>query len=167
MVDNIGFEKKPHQYEFARLNVTYTVMSKRYLKKLVDEGLVDGWDDPRMPTLCGLRRRGYTPSSILEFVKTAGVSKNYSVVDIGVLEHCIRDELNQTAQRRIAVTEPLKVTIVNYPEDQVEYFEVSNNPNDESAGTRKVPFSRQLYIEKSDFMEVPVPKYFRLKPRCV
>ncbi len=164
VVDNIGFEKKPHQYEFARLNVTYTVMSKRYLKKLVDEGLVDGWDDPRMPTLCGLRRRGYTPSSILEFVKTAGVSKNYSVVDIGVLEHCIRDELNQTAQRRIAVTEPLKVTIVNYPEDQVEYFEVSNNPNDESAGTRKVPFSRQLYIEKSDFMEVPVPKYFRLKP---
>ena len=164
VVDNIGFEKKPHQYEFARLNVTYTVMSKRYLKKLVDEGLVDGWDDPRMPTLCGLRRRGYTPSSILEFVKTAGVFKNYSVVDIGVLEHCIRDELNQTAQRRIAVTEPLKVTIVNYPEDQVEYFEVSNNPNDESAGTRKVPFSRQLYIEKSDFMEVPVPKYFRLKP---
>ena len=164
VVDNIGFEKKPHQYEFARLNVTYTVMSKRYLKKLVDEGLVDGWDDPRMPTLCGLRRRGYTPSSILEFVKTAGVSKNYSVVDIGVLEHCIRDELNQMAQRRIAVTEPLKVTIVNYPEDQVEYFEVSNNPNDESAGTRKVPFSRQLYIEKSDFMEVPVPKYFRLKP---
>ncbi len=164
VVDNIGFEKKPHQYEFARLNVTYTVMSKRYLKKLVDEGLVDGWDDPRMPTLCGLRRRGYTPSSILEFVKTAGVSKNYSVVDIGLLEHCIRDELNQTAQRRIAVTEPLKVTIVNYPEDQVEYFEVSNNPNDESAGTRKVPFSRQLYIEKSDFMEVPVPKYFRLKP---
>ena len=164
VVDNIGFEKKPHQYEFARLNVTYTVMSKRYLKKLVDEGLVDGWDDPRMPTLCGLRRRGYTPSSILEFVKTAGVSKNYSVVDIGLLEHCIRDELNQTAQRRIAVTEPLKVTIVNYPEDQVEYFEVSNNPNDESAGTRKVPFSRQLYIEKSDFMEVPVPKYLRLKP---
>ena len=164
VVDNIGFEKKPHQYEFARLNVTYTVMSKRYLKKLVDEGLVDGWDDPRMPTLCGLRRRGYTPSSILEFVKTAGVSKNYSVVDIGLLEHCIRDELNQTAQRRIAVTEPLKVTIQNYPEGQVEYFEVSNNPNDESAGTRKVPFSRQLYIEKSDFMEVPVPKYFRLKP---
>ncbi|MBC8571067.1 glutamine--tRNA ligase/YqeY domain fusion protein [Zongyangia hominis] len=164
VVDNIGFEKKPHQYEFARLNVTYTVMSKRYLKKLVDEGLVDGWDDPRMPTLCGLRRRGYTPTSILEFVKTAGVSKNYSVVDIGLLEHCIRDELNLTAPRRIAVTEPLKVTITNYPEDQVEYFEVSNNPNDASAGTRKVPFTRELFIERSDFMEVPVPKYFRLKP---
>ena len=164
VVDNIGFEKKPHQYEFARLNVTYTVMSKRYLRQLVEEKIVDGWDDPRMPTLCGLRRRGYTAKSVIEFVKKAGVAKAYSLVDIGLLEFCIRDELNMTAQRRIAVTEPLKAEIINYPEDKVEYFEVSNNPNDENAGTRKVPFTREIYVEKSDFLPEKAPKFHRLHP---
>lgn len=164
VVDNIGFEKKPHQYEFARLNVTNTVMSKRYLRALVESNIVDGWDDPRMPTLCGLRRRGYTPSSILSFVEKAGVAKNYSLVDIALLEHCIRDELNMTALRKIAVTEPIKVIVDNYPEDKVEYFPISNNPNDPEAGTRDVPFTRELYIEKADFSMTPPPKFFRLKP---
>ena len=164
VVDNIGFEKKPHQYEFARLNVTYTVMSKRYLRQLVEEKIVDGWDDPRMPTLCGLRRRGYTAQSVIEFVKKAGVAKAYSLVDIGLLEFCIRDELNQVAPRRIAVTEPLKVEITNYPAGKVEYFEVSNNPNDENAGTRKVPFMREIYVEKSDFLKEKAPKFFRMYP---
>lgn len=164
VVNNIGFEKKPKQREFARLNVTHTVMSKRYLRQLVETGLVDGWDDPRMPTLCGLRRRGYTPASVFDFVKRAGISKADSIVDIGLLEHCIREELNMSAQRRIAVLDPIKVIVDNYPEDKVEYFEVTNNPNDENAGTRKLPFTRELYIEKSDFAEVPPPKFFRLKP---
>lgn len=164
VVDNVGFEKKPHQYEFARLNVTRTVMSKRYLRTLVFDKYVEGWDDPRMPTLCGLRRRGYTPSSIFEFVKEAGISKAYSIVDIGLLEHCIREELNRDAERRIAVLEPLKVTITNYPDDKVEYFEVSNNPTDENAGTRKVAFTKNLYVEKADFMEDAPNKFFRLKP---
>ena len=164
VVDNIGFEAKPKQREFARLNVTYTVMSKRYLRQLVETGAVDGWDDPRMPTLCGLRRRGYTPSSIFNFVKMAGVAKSYSLVDIEMLEYCIRDELNQTAERRIAVTEPLKVTITNYPEGQCEYFEVANNPNNPDAGVRKIPFTKNIYVERSDFMEEPIPKFFRLKP---
>ena len=164
VVDNIDFEKKPKQREFARLNVTYTVMSKRYLRQLVETGLVDGWDDPRMPTLCGLRRRGYTPASIFDFVKRAGISKADSLVDIKLLEHCIREELNTTAKRRIAVIDPIKVIVDNYPEDKVEYFEVTNNPNDESAGTRKIPFTRELYIEKSDFALEPPPKFFRLKP---
>ncbi len=164
VVNNINFEKKPKQREFARLNVTYTVMSKRYLRQLVETGLVDGWDDPRMPTLCGLRRRGYTPASIFDFVKRAGISKADSLVDINLLEHCIREELNMTAQRRIAVLEPIKVIVDNYPEDKTEYFEVTNNPNDETAGTRKLPFTKELYIEKSDFALVPPPKFFRLKP---
>ena len=164
VVENIGFEQPPHQYEFARLNVTNTVMSKRYLRKLVEEGYVDGWDDPRMPTLSGLRRRGYTPTSIFSFVEKAGVAKNFSIVDIALLEHCLRDELNANALRRVAVTEPLKLVIDNYPEDQTEYFPLSNNPNDESAGTRELPFTKELYIEKSDFALVPPPKYFRLKP---
>lgn len=164
VVDNIGFEKKPHQYEFARLNVSNTVMSKRYLRQLVFENYVDGWDDPRMPTLCGLRRRGYTPSSIFDFVGRAGVSKAYSLVDIGLLEHCIREELNQTATRRIAVLEPLKVTITNYEDGKVEYFDVSNNPNNPDAGTRKIAFTNSIYVEKSDFMEEPVAKFHRLKP---
>ena len=164
VIDNIGFEQKPKQREFARLNVTYTVMSKRYLRKLVETGLVDGWDDPRMPTICGLRRRGFSPSSILEFVKRAGVAKAYSLVDIELLEYCLREELNMSAQRRICVTEPVKVVITNYPEDKVEYFDLPNNPNDENAGTRQVPFTRELYIEKSDFAEVPPPKFFRMKP---
>lgn len=164
VVDNIGFEKKPKQREFARLNVTYTVMSKRYLRKLVEEKLVDGWDDPRMPTICGLRRRGYTPSAIFDFVKRAGVAKAYSIVDYELLEHCIREELNAKAERRIAILDPIKLVITNYPEDQVEYFPVSNNPNDPEAGTRDVAFTREVYIDRSDFAEVPPPKYFRLKP---
>ena len=139
-------------------------MSKRYLRKLVEEKLVDGWDDPRMPTICGLRRRGFTPSSIFDFVRRAGVSKAYSIVDIELLDHCIRDELNATAQRRIAVLDPIKVVVTNYPEDKTEYFSVSNNPNDENAGTREVPFTRELYIDREDFAEVPPPKFFRLKP---
>ena len=164
VVDNIGFEHKPHQYESARLNVTHTVMSKRYLRELVETKKVDGWDDPRMPTICGLRRRGYTPSAINEFVKKAGVAKAYSIVDIGLLEHCIRDELNTAAQRRVAVLHPVKVVITNYPEDKEEYFELPNIPKNEEAGVRKVPFTRELYIDADDFAEVPPPKFFRMKP---
>jgi len=164
VTEHVGFEKKPHQYEFARLNVTYTVMSKRYLRSLVETGIVDGWDDPRMPTLCGLRRRGYTPSSIIEFVKRAGVAKAYSIVDISLLEHCIRDELNFSASRRIGVLDPVKVVIENYPEDKTEYFEIQNNPNMPEAGTRKLPFTKELYIDRSDFLEEKVPKFFRLYP---
>ena len=164
VVDNIGFEHKPHQYEFARLNVTHTVMSKRYLRELVETKKVDGWDDPRMPTLSGLRRRGYTPSAINEFVKKAGVAKAYSIVDIGLLEHCIRDELNTAAQRRVAVLHPVKVVITNYPEDKEEYFELPNIPKNDEAGVRKVPFTRELYIDADDFAEVPPPKFFRMKP---
>ncbi len=165
VVNNIDeFEIKPKQREFARLNVTYTVMSKRYLRKLVEEKLVDGWDDPRMPTICGLRRRGFTPSAIFDFIKRAGVAKAYSIVDIELLDHCIREELNLTAERRIAVLNPIKAVIINYPADKVEYFEISNNPNDESAGTRKIAFTREIYIDRDDFAEVPPPKFFRLKP---
>ena len=164
VIENIGVKNKPHQYEFARLNVTHTVMSKRYLRQLVETGLVDGWDDPRMPTLCGLRRRGYTPSAIFDFVSRAGVAKAYSVVDYELLEHCIREELNESAPRRIAVIDPVKVVITNYPEDKVEYFELPNNPQHEEEGKRKLRFTRQLYIERSDFSEVPPPKFFRLKP---
>ena len=164
VVDNIGIEKKPKQREFARLNVTYTVMSKRYLRQLVETHLVDGWDDPRMPTLCGLRRRGYTPASIFDFVERAGVAKAYSLVDIELLEHCIREELNEAAPRRVAILDPIKVVVTNFPEDKVEYFELPNNPSDENAGKRKVPFTRELYIDRSDFEEVPPPKFFRMKP---
>lgn len=164
VVDNIGFENKPKQREFARLNVTYTVMSKRYLRYLVENNMVDGWDDPRMPTLCGLRRRGYTPASIIDFVSRAGVAKAYSIVDIELLEHCIREELNMTAQRRICVSNPIKLVITNYDENKVEYFPVSNNPNDPESGTRNLAFTREIYIDKSDFEEVPPPKFFRLKP---
>ncbi|MDL2234282.1 glutamine--tRNA ligase/YqeY domain fusion protein [Ruminococcaceae bacterium OttesenSCG-928-L11] len=164
VVDNIGFEHKPHQYEFARLNITHTVMSKRYLRELVESKSVDGWDDPRMPTLCALRRRGYTPTSIIEFVKRAGVAKTYSIVDIRLLEYCIREELNRDALRRMAVTEPLKVVITNYPEDKTEHFPIANNPVNPETGSRDVPFTRELYIEQSDFTETPPPKYQRLKP---
>jgi len=164
VVDNIDFEKKPKQREFARLNVTYTVMSKRYLRQLVETKLVDGWDDPRMPTICGLRRRGFTAASIFDFVERAGVAKAYSLVDIELLEHCIREELNMTAPRRVAVLDPIKVVVTNYPEDKIEYFDLPNNPNDENAGKRKVPFTRELYIDRSDFEEVPPPKFFRMKP---
>ena len=168
VVNNIALDGEakhrefPKQREFARLNVTYTVMSKRYLRELVETGIVDGWDDPRMPTLCALRRRGYTPESIIKFVETAGVAKAYSIVDIELLEHCIREELNETAARRMAVIDPIKLTITNYPEDKVEYFDVPNNPKNPEAGTRKVAFSRELYIERDDFMVTPPPKYHRL-----
>ena len=164
VIDNIGFDPKPKQREFARLNVTYTVMSKRYLRYLVENNMVDGWDDPRLPTLCALRRRGYTPESIFDFVERAGVAKAYSIVDIELLEHCIREELNKTAERRIAVMNPIKLVIDNYPEDLDETFEVSNNPSDPEAGTRAVHFTKEIFIDADDFAEVPPPKYFRLKP---
>ncbi len=164
VVNNIGFSKKPHQYEFARLNVTNTVMSKRYLRQLVETGLVDGWDDPRMPTLCGLRRRGYTPHAIFDFVERAGVAKAYSVVDYELLEHCIREELNESAPRRIAILHPIKVEITNYPADKTEYFDIPNHPFHPEAGTRKLAFTRELYIDADDFAEVPPPKFFRMKP---
>ncbi len=166
VIENIGINNNPNpkQREFARLNVTHTVMSKRYLRKLVETGLVDGWDDPRMPTLSGLRRRGYTPSAIFDFVARAGVAKAYSIVDYELLEHCIREELNATADRRVAILRPIKVTVTNYPEDKVEYFELPNNPTKEDAGTRKVAFTRELYIDADDFAEVPPPKFFRMKP---
>lgn len=164
VVDNCPLPHHPKQREFARLNVTHTVMSKRYLRELVFNKHVEGWDDPRMPTLCALRRRGYTPSAILDFVQRAGIAKADSVVDIQLLEHCIREELNTTALRRMAVTEPVKLVITNYPEDKTEYFTVPNNPRDDTAGTREVPFSRELYIERSDFAQVPPPKFQRLRP---
>ena len=165
VINNIGiFNPEPKQREFARLNVTATVMSKRYLRYLVENNMVDGWDDPRLPTICGLRRRGYTPESIFNFVRSAGISKANSLVDVEMLEHSIREELNAKAQRRIAIESPIKLVITNYPEDQVEYFELPNNPQDPEAGTRKLPFSRELYIDSSDFAEVPPPKFFRLKP---
>ncbi len=164
VIENIGFEKKPRQIEFARLNVTHTVMSKRYLRKLVEEKIVDGWDDPRMPTLCGLRRRGYTPSSIFEFVKKAGVAKANSLVDVGLLEFCIRDELNKSSKRKLAVLEPLKVVITNYPEDKVEYVKVPDYPQNEETTYREVPITREIFVERSDFMEDAPSKFHRLKP---
>lgn len=164
VIDNIGFDPKPKQREFARLNMTYTVMSKRYLRKLVENGLVDGWDDPRMPTLCGLRRRGYTPESIFEFIRRTGVAKANSLVAIEQMESCIRDELNESADRRIAVLNPVKVVITNYPEDKVEYFEMQNNPQKPERGVRKLAFTREIYIDSEDFAEVPPPKFFRMKP---
>ena len=154
----------PRQIEFARLNLSYTVMSKRMLNELVQGGYVNGWDDPRMPTLSGLRRRGYTPEAIRDFCTRIGVAKADSIVDISLLEHCVRDDLNKRAPRRMAVLRPLKVVIVNYPEERVEEMEAVNNPEDESMGTRKVPFSRVLYIEQEDFREDPPKKFFRLAP---
>ncbi len=154
----------PQQIEFARLNLTYTVMSKRKLLQLVQEGLVGGWDDPRMPTLSGLRRRGYSPEAIREFCKRIGVNKFNSTVGIELLEHCLREDLNKTSPRVMAVLRPLKVVIDNYPQDQVEELDAVNNPEDPGAGTRKVPFSRELYIEQEDFMEAPPKKFYRLAP---
>jgi len=153
-----------HQYEFARLNINYTVMSKRKLLQLVKENVVMGWDDPRMPTICGLRRRGYTPEAIRYFADKVGVAKRDNVIDLSLLEFCLREDLNKRAERRMAVLNPLKVVITNYPEGQVEELEAINNPEDESAGKRKVPFSREIYIEQEDFMENPPKKYFRLAP---
>lgn len=152
-----------HQYEFARLNLTYTVMSKRRLLELVETGVVSGWDDPRMPTICGLRRRGYTPEAVRNFAEAVGVAKRDNVIDISLLEFYLREDLNKRAERRMAVLDPLKVVITNYPEGE-EWLEAVNNPEDEAAGTRKVPFSRELYIERADFMENPPKKFFRLSP---
>jgi glutaminyl-tRNA synthetase len=154
----------PRQIEFARLNMTYTVMSKRKLLNLVQEHLVSGWDDPRMPTVSGLRRRGCSPEAIREFCKRIGVNKFNSTVDIALLEHCLREDLNKTSPRVMAVLRPLKVVIDNYPQDQVEELEAINNPEDPGAGTRRVPFSRELYIEQEDFMETPPKKFYRLAP---
>ena len=164
MIDNIGFEQKPKQREFARLNITNTVMSKRYLRSLVENGMVDGWDDPRLPTICALRRRGYTPTSIFRFVREAGVSKADSLVDISMLEHCIRDELGETAPRRVAIERPILLEITNYPADKEESFLLPNHPQKPELGTRALPFTREIYIDASDFAEVPPPKFFRLKP---
>lgn len=155
---------RPQQIEFARLNMTYTVMSKRKLLKLVQEGHVRGWDDPRMPTISGLRRRGYTPEAIRNFCDRIGVAKRNNIVEVGLLEHCVREDLNQRAQRVMAVLRPLKVVITNYPDDLVEEMEAVNNPEDPSMGTRKVPFSRVLYLEQDDFMENPPKNFYRLAP---
>ena len=164
VVDNCDLPSKPRQIEFARLGINYTVMSKRKLRLLVEEGMVSGWDDPRMPTLCGLRRRGYTPKSIRNFCERIGVSKVDSTVDWAFLESCLRDDLNESAQRVMAVLDPVKLTITNYPEGQSEEIMVENNPLDPEAGERAVTFSRHLYIEAEDFMEEPIPKYKRLTP---
>jgi len=164
MVENVTLPARPHQYEFARLNLTYTVMSKRKLLQLVQERHVSGWDDPRMPTLSGLRRRGFTPGAIRTFCERIGVGKSDSLIGMEVLEECLRDDLNVSAPRRLAVLDPLKVTITNYPEGQVEEFEGANHPQDPAFGTRMVPFSRTLYIERDDFMEDPPKKFFRLAP---
>ena len=163
-IEKLPVPSAPHQYEFARLNLTYTVLSKRVLTQLVRDGHVAGWDDPRMPTIAGMRRRGVPPAALREFVKRIGVAKANSVVDVGMLEFCIREELNRTAQRRMAVLRPLKVVIENYPEGQVEELEAINHPDDASAGTRKIAFGRELYIEQDDFMENPPKKFFRLSP---
>ena len=154
----------PQQIEFARLNLNYTVMSKRKLLQLVQEKYVNGWDDPRMPTICGLRRRGYTPESIRNFAEMIGVARRDNVIDVSLLEFCVREDLNKTAQRVMVVLNPLKVVIDNYPEDTTEELDAVNNPEDESMGKRKVPFSKEIYIEKDDFMENPPKKYFRLSP---
>lgn len=164
VVNNTDVPNKPRQIEFARLNINNTVMSKRKLRKLVEEGFVDGWDDPRLPTICGLRRRGYTPESIKNFCEKIGVSKVVSTVEYSFLEHCLRDDLNLKATRAMAVLDPVKLIITNYPADKTEELEVENNPNDESAGTRKISFSREVFIERDDFMEEPPKKYFRLFP---
>ncbi len=163
-LDQLDGAHHPQQIEFARLNLTHTLMSKRKLLQLVEEGIVDGWDDPRMPTLSGLRRRGYTPSAIRAFCDRIGVAKRDSVVDVQLLEHCLREELNLTARRVMAVLDPLKVVITNYPEGQVEMVTCVNNPENEADGTREVPFSRELWIERGDFLEDPPRKWFRLAP---
>ncbi|QGG48370.1 glutamine--tRNA ligase/YqeY domain fusion protein [Heliorestis convoluta] len=157
-------EAQPHQYEFARLNLTQTVMSKRKLKQLVDEKVVDGWDDPRMPTISGLRRRGFTPEAIRNFAREIGVAKSNSVVDVKMLEHFIREDLKLKAPRTMAVLRPLKVVITNYPEGQIEMLDAENNPENLEMGHRQIPFSREIYIEQDDFMEKPPKKYFRLFP---
>jgi glutaminyl-tRNA synthetase len=155
---------RPHQFEFARLNLSYTVMSKRKLMQLVKEGLVSGWDDPRMPTISGMRRRGVRPEALRDFAYHIGVTKYNGVTDVAVLEHAIRSDLNRHALRRLGVLRPLKLVITNLPEGYREDVEATNNPETPEAGSRKMPFTREIYIEQDDFMEVPAPKYFRLKP---
>ncbi len=162
-LDQLGVHH-PRQIEFARLNLTHTVLSKRKLRRLVEEGFVDGWDDPRLPTISGLRRRGYTPAAIRNFCDRIGIAKRESTVDIALLEHTLREDLNRTSPRAMAVLDPLKVVIENYPEDLVEEMELQNNPEDPSAGTRKVPFAREIYIERDDFREDPPRKFHRLAP---
>lgn len=164
LIENVSVPCHPHQYEFARLNISNTVMSKRILRELVNTGIVSGWDDPRMPTLRGLRRRGFTPSAIRKFLAETGLAKSYSIVDYEFLESVIRDEMNAKAQRALVVLKPIKVLIENYPTDRVEWLEAENNPEDPSAGARQIPFSREIYIEEEDFMENPPKKYFRLSP---
>jgi glutaminyl-tRNA synthetase len=163
MLETLG-AYRPQQIEFARLNLSYTVMSKRKLLELVMEGLVSGWDDPRMPTICGLRRRGYTPAAIREFCRRVGVTKFDSLTDVALLEHCIRDELNRSVPRAMAVLDPVKLVIDNYPESETEELDAIVNPEDPAMGTRKVPFSRDIYIEREDFREEPPAKFFRLAP---
>lgn len=155
---------KPQQIEFARLNLTYTIMSKRNLKMLVQEGFVTSWDDPRMPTISGMRRRGYTPASIREFAKRVGVARRENMIDVSLLEFCVREDMNRIAQRVMVVTDPLKLVITNYPDDQTEYLDTENNPEDPEAGNRQIPFCKELFIEQDDFMEDPPKKYFRLAP---
>ncbi len=163
-LENLEVPGHPRQIEFARLNLNYTVMSKRKLLELVDNSLVSGWDDPRMPTICGLRRRGYTPESIRDFCDRVGVAKKENVIDVAVLEHAVREDLNRRAPRVMCVLQPLRLVIDNYPEGEKEEIEAVNNPEDPKAGTRKVPFARELFIEEEDFVEVPPPKYHRLSP---
>ena len=164
VLQELDWPNPPQQIEFARLNLTNTVMSKRYLKAMVDDGIVEGWDDPRMPTVAGLRRRGYTPESIRDFCERIGVSKANSTVDVSLLEHCIREDLKDKVASRNVVEDPIKVIITNYPEEQTEECEMENNRNVPEMGSRKVPFSRELYVDGADFMEVPAKKYFRLFP---
>jgi glutaminyl-tRNA synthetase len=164
LIDHLPLPGQPQQIEFARLNLTYTVMSKRKLLQLVNEGHVSGWDDPRMPTISALRRRGYTPESIRRFAEEIGVAKRENVVDVGLLEFFVREDLNKRAPRVMGVLRPIKIVLENYPEGQTEMMDVVNNPEDPSAGTRRVPFSRELYIERDDFMEDPPKKFFRLAP---
>lgn len=165
VLENVGWwPTPPQQIEFARLNLTNTVMSKRYLKALVEDGVVDGWDDPRMPTIAGIRRRGYTPEAVRDFCERIGVAKANSTVDIGLLEHCVREDLKDKVESRNVVIDPIKVIITNYPEGQVEMLETENNGNNPELGSRMIPFSRELWVDGEDFMEVPVKKYFRLFP---
>ena len=164
VINNTDVPSHPRQIEFSRLNINNTVMSKRKLRRLVEEHYVSGWDDPRMPTLCGLRRRGYTPASILNFTKRNGVAKNASVVDYAFLEHCLREDLNLNAPRAMAVLRPVRLTVTNYPEGRSECFEIENNPENPDAGTRLVSFSRELWIEREDFEEIPPKKFNRLTP---
>src|SRR4029077_5424691 len=157
-------EPRPHQYEFARLNLTYAVVRKRKLIQPVNEKLVNGWDDPRMLTISGLRRRGVTASALRAFAYNVGITKYPSMTDMAVLEHAMRDEFNRNAPRRLAVLRPIKIVLTNYPEGKIENIDSINKPQNPNAGTRKIPFSRELYIESDDFMETPPPKYFRLRP---